>query len=151
MSNAHRCKCTFDTPQKCLTVKNVWLSRLSDLRSIPMLLPTWSWVGLEPGTSKSLAKRTNLWAIKTLQSKIQVYTKYSLLAQHLRASYMIGSGTTMQRNHLAPQIAARHTISFFIYVMNWKSAGGNWSQGLSPGRRDSHYNTDQQKVIIHIK
>ena len=57
-----------------------------------------------------------------------------------QASYTIGSGTAMQENQQAAQIAAKtqyHSSDGAIYVMNLLGAGGNQSRGLSPGRRDS--------------
>ena len=56
-----------------------------------------------------------------------------------QSSYTIGSGTTMQENQQAAQIAAKHNIFSRMapYVMNLFGAGGNRSRGLSPGRRDS--------------
>ena len=57
----------------------------------------------------------------------------------MHASYLIGSGTTMQKNQPAVQIAAKHSLSSdgAIYVMNLLGAGGNRSRGLVPGRRES--------------
>ena len=52
-----------------------------------------------------------------------------------QASYLIGSGTTMQENQPAAQIAAKHSIfpqMAPLYVMNLLGAGGNRSRGLSP-------------------
>ena len=46
-----------------------------------------------------------------LQSKVHVI-RNSAYRPSMQASYMIGLKTTMQRNQLAAQIAARHTISF---------------------------------------
>ena len=68
-----------------------------------------------------------------LQSKyITGYTEYGPPAQHAGQLYMIGSGTAMQENQTAAQIATEHNISLgwrHIYVMNLFCAGGNRSPG----------------------
>ena len=69
----------------------------------------------------------------------------------MQASHTVGLWTTMQRIQPAVQIAAGHTISFlrWHHICHESDATGkNWSRGLLPGRRDSHYTMNTQHLVI---
>ena len=88
---------------------------------------------------------TNVTNAHKLQSKVQVI-RNTAYQSSMQASYMIGSGTTIQENQPAVQIAARHNI--FSHMAPYISWIFLVQLGIDPGishlggKIVSHYTTD---------